>query len=86
MAFGGAVGTGLFLGIGTALSRGGPLSVFISYSVTGFAIYAMVSPQNETVSCCSIQLTISSDAVFRGDGYLAPCSWSNSYILQSLCG
>ncbi|KAJ5048183.1 putative proline-specific permease [Penicillium chrysogenum] len=39
MAFGSAVGTGLFLAIGEALSRGGPLSVFLSYTLTSMAVY-----------------------------------------------
>jgi amino acid transporter len=43
MAFGSAVGTGLFLAIGDALSRGGPLSVFLSYTLTSMAVYGTVS-------------------------------------------
>ncbi|KAL6362089.1 hypothetical protein LRP88_05573 [Fusarium phalaenopsidis] len=40
IALGGTIGTGLFLGIGSALTRAGPLSIFLGYSITalGFAV------------------------------------------------
>ena len=43
MAFGAAVGTGLFLSIGIALNRGGPLSLLLGYTITSLAVYAVVS-------------------------------------------
>ena len=39
---GGAVGTGLIIGSGTALVRGGPLGIFLGYSFVGMVCY-MVS-------------------------------------------
>jgi amino acid transporter len=42
IAIGGTIGTGLFLGIGAAFSKSGPLSVLLGFSVTGLAIYAMM--------------------------------------------
>lgn len=42
IALGGTIGTGLFLGIGTALSNGGPLSLLLGYSIVGLFIFAMV--------------------------------------------
>jgi yeast amino acid transporter len=42
-AIGGTVGTGLFIGIGGGLATGGPLSLFLGYSITGLAVFAMVS-------------------------------------------
>ncbi|KAI9834348.1 MAG: hypothetical protein M1826_004274 [Phylliscum demangeonii] len=42
IALGGTIGTGLFLGIGNALTRAGPLSVLLGYAFTGVAIYAMM--------------------------------------------
>ena len=42
IALGGTIGTGLFLGIGGAFARAGPLSVLIGYSGTGVAIWAMM--------------------------------------------
>lgn len=35
-ALGGAVGTGLIIGSGTALRRGGPLGLLLGYSFVGF--------------------------------------------------
>ena len=42
IALGGTIGTGLFLGIGRALTQAGPLSLLIGYSLTGIAVYGMV--------------------------------------------
>jgi amino acid transporter len=42
IALGGTIGTGLFLGIGSAFTRAGPLSVLLGYSFTGIAIFAMM--------------------------------------------
>lgn len=43
IALGGTIGTGLFLGIGRALTQAGPLSLLIGYSLTGVAVCGMVS-------------------------------------------
>ena len=42
IALGGTIGTGLFLGIGSAFTRAGPLSVLLGYSFTGIAVFAMM--------------------------------------------
>ncbi len=42
IALGGTIGTGLFLGIGRALTEAGPLSLLLGYSFTGVAVYAMM--------------------------------------------
>ncbi|EKD21361.1 uncharacterized protein L3040_000604 [Drepanopeziza brunnea f. sp. 'multigermtubi'] len=42
IALGGTIGTGLFLGIGSAFTRAGPLSVLLGYSFTGIAIFGMM--------------------------------------------
>jgi yeast amino acid transporter len=42
IALGGTIGTGLFLGIGGALERAGPLSTLIGYTLTGIAIFCMM--------------------------------------------
>lgn len=52
IALGGTIGTGLFLGIGRALTQGGPLSLLIGYTFVGLAIFAMVS------LTCSIRLYV----------------------------
>lgn len=47
IALGGTIGTGLFLGIGSAFTRAGPLSVLLGYSFTGLAIFAMMQSLGE---------------------------------------
>lgn len=42
MAIGGTIGTGLFLGIGGAFLKAGPLSVILGFAITGIAVYAMM--------------------------------------------
>lgn len=42
MALGGTIGMSLFLGIGLAFLKAGPLSVLLGFSITGTAIYAMM--------------------------------------------
>lgn len=39
---GGTIGTGLFLGIGSAFSKAGPLAVLLGYSITGAAVFCMM--------------------------------------------
>jgi amino acid transporter len=42
IALGGTIGTGLFLGIGSAFANAGPLSVLLGYSITGLAVFALM--------------------------------------------
>lgn len=42
IALGGAVGTGLIIGSGTALRRGGPLGLLLGYSYVGFVCYLVM--------------------------------------------
>ncbi|KAL0946953.1 hypothetical protein HGRIS_013110 [Hohenbuehelia grisea] len=42
IALGGAVGTGLIIGSGTALQRGGPLGILLGYSFVGFVCYLVM--------------------------------------------
>ncbi|TPX15461.1 uncharacterized protein E0L32_004441 [Thyridium curvatum] len=43
IAIGGSVGTGLFLGIGGAFLKAGPLSVILGFTITGVAVHAMMN-------------------------------------------
>ncbi|KAL8767990.1 MAG: hypothetical protein Q9209_005661 [Squamulea sp. 1 TL-2023] len=47
IALGGTIGTGLFLGIGRALTEAGPLSILLGYTFTGVAVYAMMMSLGE---------------------------------------
>lgn len=47
IALGGTIGTGLFLGIGRAFATGGPLSIFLGYSVVGLMVFGMMMSLGE---------------------------------------
>lgn len=42
IAIGGAIGTGLIIGTGTALRNTGPASIVISYSLVGMLVYVVM--------------------------------------------
>ncbi|KAF8244923.1 hypothetical protein K440DRAFT_655769 [Wilcoxina mikolae CBS 423.85] len=42
IAIGGIIGTGLFVGTGSALVRAGPLSILMAYSIVGTVIYSLM--------------------------------------------
>lgn len=42
IALGGIIGTGLFVGTGSALVRAGPLSILLAYSIVGTVIYSLM--------------------------------------------
>ncbi|KAF2712774.1 hypothetical protein K504DRAFT_362878, partial [Pleomassaria siparia CBS 279.74] len=44
IALGGAIGTSLFLGIGSSLAKAGPLSLFLGFTISGLAPHS---------SCCN---------------------------------
>ncbi|KAG5646639.1 hypothetical protein DXG03_002629 [Asterophora parasitica] len=50
IALGGAVGTGLIIGSGTALRRGGPLGLLLGYSFVGFVCYLVMVALGEMAS------------------------------------
>lgn len=47
IAIGGAIGTGLIIGTGSALAKAGPLSILISYSIVGFVVYMVMCALGE---------------------------------------
>ncbi|SCW00201.1 LAFE_0B11672g1_1 [Lachancea fermentati] len=51
IAIGGAIGTGLFVGSGTALRTAGPAGILIGWGLTGTMIYCMVMAMGELAVC-----------------------------------
>jgi len=47
IAIGGAIGTGLIIGTGSALTRAGPGSILISYAAVGFLVYLVMCALGE---------------------------------------
>lgn len=47
IAVAGAIGTGLIIGSGTGLLRGGPASIFIAYSIIGAVVYFVMTAVGE---------------------------------------
>lgn len=47
IAVAGAIGTGLIIGSGTGLVRGGPASLFIAYSIIGAVVYFVMTAVGE---------------------------------------
>ncbi|RPB09543.1 dicarboxylic amino acid permease [Morchella conica CCBAS932] len=47
IAIGGAIGTGLIIGTGSALARAGPASILISYTIVGFLVYLVMCALGE---------------------------------------
>ncbi|KAJ5908726.1 Amino acid/polyamine transporter I [Penicillium taxi] len=47
LALSGAIGTGLFVGTGQALSLAGPLSAVLAYLITGLNLYAVINSMGE---------------------------------------
>lgn len=47
LALSGAIGTGLFVGTGQVLSLGGPLAAVLSYTITGFNLFCVITSLGE---------------------------------------
>lgn len=75
IAIGGALGTGLLVGTGSALKTAGPGAVFITYSVIGFVVFMVLSGLGEVATFIPL-----------ADGFAGYCS---RYVDESLgfaCG
>lgn len=55
IAIGGAIGTGLVIGTGSALAKTGPASIFIAYSIVGFIVYIVMCALGEMAAWLPIQ-------------------------------
>ena len=55
IAIGGAIGTGLIIGTGSALAKTGPASIFIAYSIVGIIVYLVMCGLGEMATWLPIQ-------------------------------
>ncbi|PPJ58222.1 hypothetical protein CBER1_10215 [Cercospora berteroae] len=87
IGLGGAIGTGLFLGIGRALAQAGPLSLFLGYLTAGIAIYCMMMSLGEMATWLPVPGAIPQFCTRYVDGALGFAvgwtTWSTAVI--TLC-
>lgn len=55
IAIAGAIGTGLIIGSGTGLVRGGPASLFIAYCIIGAVVYFLMTALGEMATMLPMQ-------------------------------
>ncbi|KAJ8062251.1 hypothetical protein OCU04_008799 [Sclerotinia nivalis] len=80
IALGGTIGTGLFLGIGSALTQAGPLSILLGYSFTGVAIFAMMQCLGEMATWLPLPGAIPQFCARYADDALGfAVGWNNWY-------
>ncbi|TNY24002.1 amino acid permease [Rhodotorula diobovata] len=80
ISIGGAIGTGLFLGTATALERGGPLGLFLGYSIMGTIVYSVMVALGEMASALPVpggQVTLAARFVNGPLGFTV--GWWNAY-------
>ncbi|OQE92644.1 hypothetical protein PENNAL_c0007G04547 [Penicillium nalgiovense] len=63
ITIGSAIGTGLMVGTGRALSTSGPAAIIISYTIVGFAVYLVLSALGEVGSWLPKPYTVADQAV-----------------------
>lgn len=75
IAIGGALGTGLLIGTGSALRTAGPGAVFITYSLIGFVVFMVLSALGEVATFIPL-----------ADGFAGYCSRYVDEALGFACG
>jgi amino acid transporter len=87
IALGGTIGTGLFLGIGSAFTRAGPLSVLLGYTFTGIAVFAMMQCLGEMATWLPLPGSIPQFCARYVDDALGfAVGWNNWYASSiTLC-
>lgn len=73
IAIGGAIGTGLIIGTGSALAKAGPASVFLSYSIVGCIVYLVMVALGEMAAWLPIELGFTAYATRFCDPALGFC-------------
>lgn len=73
IALGGAVGTGLVIGSGSALTRGGPLGLFLGYGFVGFVCWLVMVGLGEMAAYLPHSKGFAGYATRFVDPALGPC-------------
>ncbi|KAF2643787.1 hypothetical protein P280DRAFT_496332 [Massarina eburnea CBS 473.64] len=80
IALGGTIGTGLFLGIGSAFAKAGPVSVLLGYSITGVGVFGMMQSLGEMATWLPLPGAIPQYAARYVDPALGfAVGWNNWY-------
>ena len=80
IALGGTIGTGLFLGIGSAFASSGPVSVLLGYSITGVAVFGMMMCLGEMCTWLPLPGAVPQYAArYVDDAMGFATGWSNWY-------
>ncbi|KAL8673818.1 MAG: hypothetical protein Q9168_001783 [Polycauliona sp. 1 TL-2023] len=80
IALGGTIGTGVFLGIGRAFTQAGPLSLFLGYTISGVAVYAMMMSLGEMATWLPLPGAIPQFCNRYVDGAMGfAVGWNNWY-------
>lgn len=89
IAIGGTIGTGLFLGVGPALAKAGPVSLLIAFLFMGSVVYAVMVSLGEMASYIPIAGSFTSYAARFVDpsigfamGWIYWFSWSITFALE----
>lgn len=84
ISIGGAIGTALFVTIGTGLLRGGPLGILLSYTFWTFIVMLLTSAVGEFVCYLPVSSPFATMAGRCVDKSLECCAGWNFFILQAL--
>ncbi|KAE8348599.1 amino acid permease [Aspergillus coremiiformis] len=89
IAIGGTIGTGLFIGSGTAISKAGPVGALIAYLFVGTIVYSVMQALGEMASYLPIQGAFTSYAARFIDpslgfamGWIYWFSWAITFALE----
>lgn len=88
IALGGAVGTGLIIGSGTALRRGGPLGLLLGYAFVGFVCYLVMVALGEMAAFLPHKKGFAGYATRFVDpalGFALGWNYLLKYVRYSLC-
>ncbi|KAK4057255.1 hypothetical protein OIO90_001752 [Microbotryomycetes sp. JL221] len=84
-AIGGVIGTAVFVSIGGALTKGGPLSLLTAYAVYCLALYCVNEGQGEMVCALPIESSFSRFASkYVADAFGAATAWNYFLCMCSL--